>query len=139
MIDGLALIVGIMIGSGIFRTPGLVAGLLGRPGLTFVAWTLGGGVGLLGALSGALAVFAGRPWLPVLAAAAAVLVWAYNFAPLRLAYRGHGEVVQGLGTGVVLPLIGFYVQAGGFAGFVVWSLVPMLLLGAVGSSGTSPV
>lgn len=50
MIDGLALIVGIMIGSGIFRTPGLVAGLLGRPGLTFVAWTLGGGVGLLGAL-----------------------------------------------------------------------------------------
>lgn len=50
MIDGLALIIGIMIGSGIFRTPGLVAGLLGRPGLTFVAWTLGGGVGLLGAL-----------------------------------------------------------------------------------------
>ena len=90
-------------------------------------------LGVLGAVSGALALFAGRPWLPVLAAAAAVLVWAYNFAPLRLAYRGHGEVVQGLGTGVVLPLLGFYVQAGSFAGFLVWSLVPMVLLGAVGN------
>jgi len=48
--DGLALVVGIMIGSGIFRTPGLVAGAIGRPALTFVAWALGGAVGLLGAL-----------------------------------------------------------------------------------------
>src|SRR5262249_22942577 len=48
--DGLALVVGIMVGAGIFRTPGLVASSLGRPGLTFVAWALGGAVGLLGAL-----------------------------------------------------------------------------------------
>ena len=48
--DGLAMVVGIMVGSGIFRTPGVVAGLLGRPALTFVAWALGGLVGLLGAL-----------------------------------------------------------------------------------------
>lgn len=39
-----------MVGSGIFRTPGLVAGQLGRPGLTFVAWAVGGLVSLLGAL-----------------------------------------------------------------------------------------
>ncbi len=44
------MVVGIMVGSGIFRTPGVVAGQLGRPGLTFVAWALGGLVGLLGAL-----------------------------------------------------------------------------------------
>src|SRR5437763_15389534 len=49
-IDGLAVVVGIMVGSGLFRTPGTVAPLLGRPGLTFVAWTLGGAVGFLGAL-----------------------------------------------------------------------------------------
>lgn len=49
-VDGLAMVVGIMVGSGIFRTPGVVAGQLGRPGLTFVAWALGGLVGLLGAL-----------------------------------------------------------------------------------------
>jgi APA family basic amino acid/polyamine antiporter len=39
-----------MVGAGIFRTPGLVASSLGRPVLTFVAWALGGAVGLLGAL-----------------------------------------------------------------------------------------
>jgi APA family basic amino acid/polyamine antiporter len=38
LFDGLAIVVGIMIGSGIFRTPGLVARELGRPWLTFVAW-----------------------------------------------------------------------------------------------------
>ena len=48
--DGLAMVVGIMVGSGIFRTPGLVARELGRPWLTFVAWVLGGALALLGAL-----------------------------------------------------------------------------------------
>ncbi len=47
--DGLAMVVGIAVGAGIFRTPGLVAAQLGRPGLTFIAWVLGGAVGLLGA------------------------------------------------------------------------------------------
>src|SRR6266550_383265 len=50
LFDGLALVVGIMIGSGIFRTPGLVARQLGRPWLTFVAWLLGGVLALAGAL-----------------------------------------------------------------------------------------
>src|SRR6266851_4257641 len=48
--DGLAMVVGIMVGSGIFRTPGLVAARLGRPWLTFVAWTAGGALAFLGAL-----------------------------------------------------------------------------------------
>ena len=48
--DGLAMVVGITVGSGIFRTPGLVAAELGRPALTFVAWVLGAGLALLGAL-----------------------------------------------------------------------------------------
>src|SRR2546422_9789581 len=48
--DGLAMVVGIMVGSGIFRTPGLVAAQLGRPWLTLVAWLLGGALALLGAL-----------------------------------------------------------------------------------------
>jgi APA family basic amino acid/polyamine antiporter len=49
-IDGLAMVVGIMVGAGIFRTPGLVAAQLGRPWLTFVAWIAGGAVSVLGAL-----------------------------------------------------------------------------------------
>jgi APA family basic amino acid/polyamine antiporter len=44
------MVVGIMVGSGIFRTPGLVAAQLGRPWLTFVAWTAGGVLAFLGAL-----------------------------------------------------------------------------------------
>src|SRR2546427_7978943 len=44
------MVVGIMVGSGIFRTPGLVAAQLGRPWLTFVAWTAGGALAFLGAL-----------------------------------------------------------------------------------------
>lgn len=49
-VDGLAMVVGIMVGSGIFRTPGLVAAQLGRPWLTFVAWVLGGALAFMGSL-----------------------------------------------------------------------------------------
>jgi len=87
----------------------------------------------------ALAVFSlalalgGRPWMPVFAAAAVLLVWVYDHPPLRLAYRGHGELVQGIGTGVVLPLAGYYVQAGTLAGFHLWALIPLLVLGYTGN------
>jgi len=50
LFDGLAMVVGITIGSGIFRTPGIVAHELGRPWLTFVAWLLGGVLAFLGTL-----------------------------------------------------------------------------------------
>src|SRR5437870_4831603 len=50
LVDGLAMVVGITVGSGIFRTPGLVAARLGRPGLTFVVWVLGAALALCGAL-----------------------------------------------------------------------------------------
>ena len=89
-------------------------------------------VAALGVFSFVLAV-AGWPWMPAFAAAAVLLVWAYNNSPLRLAYRGHGELVQGLGTGVVLPLVGYYVQAGTLAGFHWPALIPLLLLGYTGN------
>jgi APA family basic amino acid/polyamine antiporter len=44
------MVIGIMVGSGIFRTPGLVAGQLGRPGLTLVAWLVGGAIAFAGSL-----------------------------------------------------------------------------------------
>jgi APA family basic amino acid/polyamine antiporter len=50
LFDGLAMVVGVVVGAGIFRTPGLIAGQLGRPWLTFVAWVLGGALAFLGAL-----------------------------------------------------------------------------------------
>jgi APA family basic amino acid/polyamine antiporter len=50
LFDGLAMVVGIVVGAGIFRTPGLVASQLGRLWLTFVAWVLGGALAFVGAL-----------------------------------------------------------------------------------------
>src|SRR2546422_251581 len=48
--DGLAMVVGMTIGAGIFRTPGIVAARLGSSGLTFVVWVLGAALAFLGAL-----------------------------------------------------------------------------------------
>jgi 1,4-dihydroxy-2-naphthoate octaprenyltransferase len=50
------------------------------------------------------------------------LLWMYSFSPVRLSYRGGGEILQMLGVGLVLPLFGFYGQAGTLAEF------PMIFL-----------
>ena len=44
-------VIGITIGSGIFRVPARVAGLVGSPGMVAVAWVLGGILALFGALT----------------------------------------------------------------------------------------
>lgn len=108
----------------------LPEGRLGPDDLRGAAWVAL--VGLVG-FSIYLAFGSGKLYTPVFVAAAALLVWAYNFPPLRLSYRGGGEVVQGLGTGVVLPLLGFYLQAGDLAAFPWLALVPLFLLGVVGN------
>src|SRR5947208_14870657 len=48
--ERLAMVAGIVVGSGIFRAPGVVAAQLGRPALTFVVWLAGGLLALVGAL-----------------------------------------------------------------------------------------
>lgn len=48
--DAVAIVVGIVIGAGIFRTPPLVASVTGDPGWTLVAWIAGGVISLVGAL-----------------------------------------------------------------------------------------
>lgn len=49
-VDAIALIVGIVIGAGIFRTPTLVAGNVESGGMLMTAWIIGGAVSLIGAL-----------------------------------------------------------------------------------------
>jgi basic amino acid/polyamine antiporter, APA family len=46
----IGLIVGIVIGAGIFKAPAAVAGMTGSPGWMFFAWALGGALSLVGAL-----------------------------------------------------------------------------------------
>ena len=49
-LDAVAIIVGIVIGAGIFETPALVAANTGSTGMVMVVWLLGGGISLVGAL-----------------------------------------------------------------------------------------
>ncbi|MCU0537156.1 MAG: amino acid permease [Hydrococcus sp. Prado102] len=49
-VDVTAIIVGIVIGAGIFETPALVAANVGSPQIALLTWLLGGGISLIGAL-----------------------------------------------------------------------------------------
>jgi len=70
-----------------------------------------------------------RIFLLPLVGAGLVLLWGYSFGP-RISYRGHGETLQGLGVGVVLPLVGFVMQAGDLNGFHLLALVPCFVVAA---------
>jgi 1,4-dihydroxy-2-naphthoate octaprenyltransferase len=77
--------------------------------------------------SAGLAV-AGRVWTPVYGVAALLLMWLYSFGPARLSYRGGGELLQGLGVGVGLPSLGYYLQTE-IAFAPAWVIFPAALLG----------
>ena len=123
------MVIGIMVGSGIFRTPGLVARELGRPWLTFVAWVLGGALALLGALlfaelatrfpkAGGKYVYAGEAFGP---RAGFVVGWVEGLAIYTAAIAAFGvvsgefvgrlagwppEVTRWIGVGIVALFIG---------------------------------
>jgi 1,4-dihydroxy-2-naphthoate octaprenyltransferase len=101
----------------------LVEGLLPARALGMAAIACAGG---LLAVSVGLAVGRGAPLLVPLAVAALALLWAYSYPPLRLSYRGGGELLQMVGVAVVLPLYG-YVAQGGEPGRFPWALVAFLL------------
>jgi 1,4-dihydroxy-2-naphthoate octaprenyltransferase len=63
--------------------------------------------------------------LPFIAASLGLL-WLYSFLPVRLSYRGGGELLQMLGVGVVLPVFGYYGQAGTLDSFP-WHLLAFIL------------
>ncbi|WP_319200795.1 prenyltransferase [uncultured Ilyobacter sp.] len=46
-----------------------------------------------------------------------LLLWAYSYSPIRLSYRGGGEILQTTGVAVLLPLFGYYIQGGTFQEF----------------------
>ena len=71
---------------------------------------------------------AGRAWTPLYGMAALLLMWLYSFAPARLSYRGGGELLQGIGMGVGLPSLGYYLQLEGPLA-PGWVIVPAALLG----------
>lgn len=69
-------------------------------------------------------------------AIAIVLLLAYSYGP-KLAYRGGGEVLQGLGCGVVLPAVGYVAQMGTIEGVPWAALVPVAILGVASNIATA--
>lgn len=84
-----------------------------------------------------LVIIIDRPWLWVGTVLAVALGWAYNMKPLQLSHRGHGEILQGLGCGVLLPLIGFYLQQGSMQEFPWFTVLPLFLIFYVGNIVTA--
>jgi len=81
---------------------------------------------LLGA--GTLAWISSAWELLPLALVGLLLLWAYSFPPLRLSYRGGGELLQAAGLGIVLPLIGYAAGGGNTSTFpwLIWgTLLPL--------------
>jgi len=68
----------------------------------------------------------GRPLAPGLILISLMLLWLYSFPPVRLSYRGGGEFLQMAGVGLILPIFGYYVQAGSLEAFP-WRYAAALL------------
>lgn len=68
-------------------------------------------------MTGLLLVYLDRPAGPVFAVLSLLLLWAYSYGPVKLSYRGGGELLQMAGVGLILPVFGYYIQAGGVALF----------------------
>ncbi len=75
---------------------------------------LAGAIAGLVALSIAAVAFVtlDRPLAPVAVLGALAIFIAYTLPPVRLNYRGGGELLEALGVGVVLPWISAYLQSG---------------------------
>jgi len=78
----------------------------------------------------ALTLLFDRPWSLAFAIVALGLLWAYSFRPIRASYRGFGVFLQTLGIAGVLPLFGFYAQAGTLEQFP-WSALAVLAISQV--------
>ncbi|WP_437780673.1 prenyltransferase [Sorangium sp. So ce1097] len=98
----------------------LVAGLGAGAAALLVAWGAGAALD--------------RPLLLPLTALALLVFAAYTLPPLRLNYRGGGELLEMAGVGGVLPLLHAYAQCGAWAPAWLAALLPGLLLCALASA-----
>lgn len=75
-----------------------------------------------------LSMFGGRELMPLIALVAIALGWGYSLPPVRASYRGHGELLQAVSCGLVLPLTGYYLQSDSIDAFPWFSLLPVGLV-----------
>jgi 1,4-dihydroxy-2-naphthoate octaprenyltransferase/chlorophyll synthase len=84
-------------------------------------------------------VLLGRPGLTIGAVVCMLLLWAYTFGPIKLNYRGGGEVLEMLGVGFALPWWNAYLQSGESSpgGLVTLPAFALLCLASALASGLS--
>lgn len=67
----------------------------------------------------------GFVYAPLFWLASTGLLWMYSYPPIKLSYRGGGELLQAMGIGIVLPLFGFYISGGEWVNFP-WWIIPAM-------------
>ncbi len=88
-------------------------------------WAIAGGFSALGLALGALMVFVREPMLLPLGGAALALGWSYHGPPLKLAYRGLGELDVVLIYGPAIATATYLLMAGAFSHTVIWASLPL--------------
>ncbi|MBN2528043.1 MAG: prenyltransferase [Deltaproteobacteria bacterium] len=73
-----------------------------------------------------------RPFAPLFFGASVTFLWAYSFPPIKLNYRGFGELLEMTGVGIILPLLGYYFYTGTFS-LPMATIIPVALLSFAGS------
>lgn len=85
-------------------------------------------MGLSVSLAGVFAVIFSFSWLFVVYVIVANLLgWFYSAPPLRLAYRGWGEITAALILGILTPGLGYLVLAGKFDAYFLFFAFPLFL------------
>lgn len=104
-----------------------------------VLWAGAGAAAAAGGIAVAAQVWLGRPGLVWGALICMGLFWAYSLPPLRLNYRGGGELLEMLGVGFALPWWNAYVQGGAPlpGGLVILPGFALLALASALASGLS--
>ena len=101
----------------------LVDGKLTKRQLLTAGLIMAGAVLYLGGMLGQL----NREFtIPIWVVFGLFLMHAYSFAPIKLSYRGFGEILQMLGVGLVLPVVGYLAQGGTYDALP-WLLIITLL------------
>jgi 1,4-dihydroxy-2-naphthoate octaprenyltransferase/chlorophyll synthase len=75
----------------------------------------------------------GRPFALWLGVVGLLLFWAYSFSPLKLNYRGGGEILETLGVGLLLPATGYYICSGQLNIDHAHLLTPVVLYAFIGA------
>jgi 1,4-dihydroxy-2-naphthoate octaprenyltransferase len=84
----------------------------------------------------ALSIVTQNTFLFVYPIVSIVLLFSYSYPPVKLNYRGGGELLQGIGCGIVLPMFGYSLFSGSHL-FDISILLPYCLFHVASSIGTS--